>query len=209
MRILVADDDAVARHLLARTLSTWGYEVVSASDGRQAWSILQGESPPPAAILDWIMPGMSGVEVCQHARAAGGAASGTYVIMVTSRSQTADIVAALEAGADDFVSKPFVPEELRARVHVGERIITLQQGLAERIRTLEATLQQVQQLQGLLPICSYCKRVRNDQRYWQQIEEYIGERSRATFSHGICPECREQIVEPELKRLRERLGQVQ
>ena len=209
MRILVADDDPAARHLLSRTLSKWGHEVVAAPDGGQAWSILQDESPPPAAILDWMMPGMSGVEVCQHARAAGGAASGTYLIMLTSRSQTADIVAALEAGADDFVSKPFVPEELRARVQVGERIIALQRSLAERVRTLEATLQQVKQLQGLLPICSYCKRIRNDQRYWQQIEVYIGERSQATFTHGICPECREQIVEPELKRWRERQGQVQ
>ena len=204
MKILVADDDAVARHLLERTLSAWGYEVVAASNGRQAWNVLQGENRPPAAILDWMMPGMSGIEVCQQARAAGGAPSATYLIMVTARSRTVDVVAALDAGADDFVSKPFAPEELRARVQVGERIITLQQSLAERVRTLEATLRQVKQLQGLLPICSYCKRIRNDQRYWQQIEVYIGERSEATFSHGICPECRERIVDPELKKWRER-----
>ncbi len=127
MKILIADDDTMARHLLERTLSTWGYEVVAVSDGSQAWDILQGESPPPAAILDWMMPGMTGIEVCRQARAAGGAAGGTYLIMVTSRDQKADIVEALRAGADDFVTKPFFPEELRARVQAGERIITLQQ----------------------------------------------------------------------------------
>jgi sigma-B regulation protein RsbU (phosphoserine phosphatase) len=204
VKILIADDDRMARRLLESTLSAWGYEVVAAADGRQAWSTLQSESPPPAAILDWTMPGMTGIEVCRQARAAGGATSRTYLVMVTARSRTADIVAALDAGADDFITKPFAPEELRARVQVGERIITLQQSLAERVRTLEAALEQVKQLQGLLPICAYCKRVRNDQRYWQQIELYIAERSQATFSHGICPQCREQRVEPELRKWRER-----
>ena len=91
---------------------------------------------------------------------------------------------------------------------LGERIIALQQSLAERVRTLEAALQQVKQLQGLLPICCYCKRIRNDQRYWEQIEVYVSERSQATFSHGVCPECREQIVTPELQRWRERQAPV-
>ncbi len=208
MKILIADDDTMARHLLERTLSTWGYEVVAVSDGSQAWDILQGESPPPAAILDWMMPGMTGIEVCRQARAAGGAAGGTYLIMVTSRDQKADIVEALRAGADDFVTKPFFPEELRARVQAGERIITLQQSLAERVRTLEAALQQVKRLQGLLPICAYCKRIRNGQSYWQQIEAYIRERSETTFSHSVCPTCREQVVEPELKKWRERSRQI-
>jgi CheY-like chemotaxis protein len=76
VKILIADDDPMTRHLLERSLSAWGYEVVAASDGRQAWNVLQGESPPPAAILDWMMPGMTGIEVCRQARAAGGATSG-------------------------------------------------------------------------------------------------------------------------------------
>jgi phosphoserine phosphatase RsbU/P len=204
VKILIADDDRMTRRLLESTLSGWGYDVVAASDGAQAWKILEDESPPAAAILDWMMPGMTGLEICKQARASSGPAKDAYLIIVTSRAETADIVAALDAGADDFVAKPFAPDELRARIHVGERIITLQRSLAERVRTLEAALQQVKQLQGLLPICAYCKRVRNDQRYWQQIEVYIGEHSQATFSHGICPECDARIVAPELKKWRER-----
>lgn len=207
MRILIADDDRMERHLLQRALSGWGYEVVAAADGCEASRVIESDNPPAAAILDWMMPGMTGIEVCRQARASSGMARGIYLIMVTSRSQTADIVAALNAGADDFVAKPFAPEELRARVQVGERIITLQRSLAERVQTLEAALQQVKQLQGLLPICAYCKRVRNDQCYWQQIESYVAERSQATFSHGICPQCKEQIVDPELAKLRERRAQ--
>jgi phosphoserine phosphatase RsbU/P len=207
VKILIADDDRMQRYILERTLSAWGYEVVTAADGREAWRVIDGDSPPTAAILDWMMPEMTGLEVCQQARASSGSASGIYLIIVTSRNATADIVAAFNAGADDFVAKPFAPEELRARVQVGERIITLQRSLAERVRTLETALQQVKQLHGLLPICAYCKRIRNDQSYWQQIEFYVAERSQATFSHGICPQCKEQIVDPELAMLRERRAQ--
>jgi len=191
MKVLIADDDTMARHLLERTLSAWGYEVVAVPDGSQAWTILQGDTPPPLAILDWMMPGLTGIEVCRHARTAGGAATGAYLIMVTSRDQNADIVAALHAGADDFVTKPFVPEELRARVQVGERIVRLQQALADRVRTLEAALRQVTQLEGLLPICAYCKAIRDDSDYWHRVEEYVSEHADVQFSHGICPKCLE------------------
>jgi len=202
MKILVADDDRIPRLILERALSSWGYDVVTVSDGRQALEVLAADHPPPLAILDWVMPGLTGIEVCRQARAT--AATAPYVIMVTGKRETADVVAVLEAGADDFVSKPFVPEELRARVQVGARIVSLQHRLAERVRSLEASLQHVKQLQGLLPICAYCKRVRNDQSYWQQIEVYIAARSEATFSHGICPDCRGGVVEEQLRKYREK-----
>ena len=98
------------------------------------------------------------------------------------------------------MAKPFDHRELRARLQVGVRMLELQTSLAERVRQLEDALARVKRLQGLLPICSYCKRVRNDQNYWQQVEAYITERSEAAFSHGICPDCYENVVRPELEK---------
>jgi hypothetical protein len=94
-------------------------------------------------------------------------------------------------------------EELRARVKVGARVVTLQQGLAERVRALEDALARVKRLQGPLPICAWCKKVRNDQNYWQQVEGYVAEHSEARFSHSICPECKEKYVTPEIRRRQE------
>ena len=192
MRLLVADDDAVVRRLVQRMLEGWGYEVLAVADGAEAWTILEAADRPEAAILDWMMPGLTGLDVCRRVRERWPEA-GTYLILLTSKDRTEDAVAALEAGADDHVAKPFVPEELRARVRVGERIVTLQRTLGQRVRALEDALQQVKRLQGLLPICAWCKKVRNDQNYWQGVDVYIAERSDARFTHGICPDCRAQV----------------
>lgn len=106
----------------------------------------------------------------------------------------------LDAGADDYIIKPFNREELRARVKVGVRILDLQNNLAGRVSELERAMAGVKQLQGLLPICCYCKKIRDDQNYWQQVEGYISRHSEAQFSHGVCPDCFEKIVKPELAR---------
>jgi hypothetical protein len=99
------------------------------------------------------------------------------------------------------VTKPFNREELRARVQGGARVVELQRSLAERVEELEQALARVKQLQGLLPICSYCKKIRDDRNYWQQVEAYIGEHSEAVFSHGICPDCFDKFVKPELNKV--------
>jgi DNA-binding response OmpR family regulator len=200
MRILIAEDEAVSRRLLQETLRRWGYEVEVAADGSEAWERLLARDAPQLAIVDWMMPCMDGVELCQRVRALDTQLP-PYIVLLTSRSAREDIVAGLEAGADDYVVKPFDDEELRARLHVGARVIRLQMSLADRVRDLEEALSRVKQLQGLLPICSYCKKIRDDRNYWQQVEQYVTDRTEARFTHGICPSCYERHVKPELEDL--------
>jgi DNA-binding response OmpR family regulator len=197
-RILVADDDPLSLRVLQKALERWGHEVAVARDGTEAWQILTRPEAPRMAILDWMMPGMDGPTICQRARAAP-AITATYLILLTARNDYGDIVSGLEAGANDYVVKPFNRAELRARVRVGLRVLELQSKLAERVRDLEAALKQVKQLRGLLPICMYCKKIRNDGDYWQQVETYISDHSEAEFSHGICPECYEKLMKSQLE----------
>lgn len=201
MRILIAEDDVVSRHLLEATLTKWGYEVISTTDGIQAFDALSQPDAPSLAVLDWMMPGMDGAEVCHRARSLG-ADRLLYIILLTAKGRKEDIVQGLTAGADDYIIKPFDRSELKARINVGERILRLQAELAARVKELELALANVKLLQGLLPICCYCKRIRNDQNYWQQVDTYISDHSEAQFTHGICPECRDKIVKPELERLK-------
>jgi len=190
MRVLIADDDAVLRHSLKVHLDRWSYQIEECADGRQAWQTLQGPQPPAVAVIDWNMPGMDGPTICQRLRETPALAP-MYVILLTSNKEQKDVVAGLESGADDYIVKPFDWNELRARLRIGARIVGLQQTLAARVSELQVALANVRQLSGLLPICAYCKRVRDDKDYWQQIEQYVGAHSHAEFSHGICPECLE------------------
>ena len=201
MRILIAEDDVVSRHLLETTLTKWGYEVISTTDGIQAFDALSQPNAPSFAVLDWMMPGMDGAEVCRRARSLGTDRL-LYIILLTAKGRKEDIVQGLTAGADDYIIKPFDRSELKARISVGERILRLQAELAARVKELELALANVKLLQGLLPICCYCKKIRNDQNYWQQVDTYIADHSEAQFTHGICPECRDKIVKPELERLK-------
>ena len=188
MRILIAEDDRVSRAVLEGTLKGWGHEVVIACDGQAAWNLLQQEDAPKLAILDWMMPGMDGVELCRRLRGLQRSEP-TYVILLTARHRKEDIVAGLDSGANDFIAKPFDRSELKARTRVGERVTILQRELADRVRALEAARDQVNQLCGLLPICSYCKSVRDDKNYWQQVDDYLLTHSDVRFTHGICPDC--------------------
>jgi phosphoserine phosphatase RsbU/P len=200
MKILIAEDDPVSSCFLEASLEKWGYEVVVASDGVEAWSAFQVAEPPSMAILDWMMPEIDGVEICRRLRAMQSSTP-VYVIMLTAKSDKEDVVAGLKAGADDYVTKPFNRHELRARIDVGVRMLELQANLSERVRDLEEALARVQQLHGLLPICSYCRKVRDDHNYWQQVENYLAEHSAIEFSHGICPTCFETLIRPEIQKL--------
>jgi two-component system cell cycle response regulator len=134
MRILIADDDAMSRRLLESTLVKLGHEVVAVSDGTQATAALLSDDAPRFAILDWMMPGTDGPSVCREIRKRSGPY--TYIILLTSLNAPADVVNGLESGADDFLSKPFNPGELHARLHSGERVLDLQTGLLEAQRAL-------------------------------------------------------------------------
>ena len=188
MRILIADDDPVLSRLLERTLAARGYEVLLAGDGLSAWELLADADPALLAILDWTMPGLAGPDICRRVQARV-CRPRPYLILLTAHHGKEDLIAGLASGADDYITKPFDREELLARIHVGQRVLELQAGLGQRIRDLEAALTQIKQLQGLLPICMYCKKIRIDPNYWQQVETYIAEHTHARFSHGICPDC--------------------
>jgi len=197
MQILIADDDIVSRAVLERTLARWKYEVVVTCDGAAAWKELEREDAPEIAILDRMMPQMDGLEVCLRVRALQRPKP-TYIILLTSKHQKDDIVEGLDSGANDYVTKPFNCRELRSRVRVAERVTNLQRELADGVQSLETALAEVKQLQGLLPICSYCKSVRDDRNYWQKLKSYISAHTNALLSHGICPTCFQNIIIPEM-----------
>ena len=202
MRILIAEDDPVSHLLLLTHLRKWGHEPVSTTDGVAAWEVLQQPDAPGLAILDWMMPGMDGLEICRRARARPDAPP-LHIILLSARADRRDTVEGLSAGADDYVTKPFHAAELRARVNVGVRIAGLQRDLAARITELQDALASVDRLHGILPVCSYCKKVRaGDAESWQQMEAYVSAHSSVRFNHGVCPSCRESVVQPQLDELR-------
>jgi DNA-binding response OmpR family regulator len=198
--VLIAEDDAVSRRLLEATLESWGYAVRSVDRGDAALSALAEPAGPRLAVLDWVMPGMDGPDVCRSARALEEGDT-LYLLLLTAKHAKTDIVRGLESGADDFVTKPFDHQELRARLAVGCRIIALERRLRQRVADLERAMAEVKQLRDLLPICSYCKRIREGEGYTKSVEAYLAEHSDARFSHGVCPECYEKHVLPGLEGL--------
>ena len=189
VRILIADDEFVSRRVLEATLKRAGHEVIACNDGDEAIrAYLGGDTKPSIAILDWDMPGISGIELCRRLRARSSEAY-IYIIMLTARDSTEDVVEGFDAGADDFVSKPFQAEELTARIRAGERIVKLETSLAKKVAELEAAEGHVEQLQGILPICMHCHKIRNDNAAWEKVETYIATRSHAQFSHCLCSDC--------------------
>jgi DNA-binding response OmpR family regulator len=196
LKILVAEDEAVTRRVIESVLGRLRWDVVTASDGAGAWRILEtfeGKNAPDLMVLDWMMPGLDGIEICRKVRTTPGLDL-MYIIILTQRIEKEDMAMAFAAGANDYIAKPFHPVELESRVRVGERMIRLQQSLATRIEELESALAEVKRLQGLIPICSYCKKVRNEENYWQQVEAYITSHSDLELSHSVCPDCLERVM---------------
>ena len=196
MKILIADDSRTVLGVLHTAMEKWGYEVVEAPDGREALRILLGKDAPRLAVLDWVMPGLTGPEVCRRIREFE-TESPPYLILLTVMGESRDVVAGFAAGADDYLAKPFDSDELRARVHVGFRVLKMQERLRHQVTELQEALDNVQRLEGMLPICSYCKKIRDDHDYWQQVETYMSKHAGVQFTHGICPDCIGKALKPQ------------
>ncbi|MDD2236169.1 MAG: response regulator [Kiritimatiellae bacterium] len=187
MKILIAEDNLFSRRMLRTILQNAGYTVVEAADGQQAWAELQNPEPPRLVILDWMMPGLNGLELCQRiAEKDRDNPVPAYLIMLTSRTDMEDVVQALQSGAHDYITKPFDNEELKARVAIGRRIIELQLALEERLQASSAPNPHA----PLLPICSVCKKIRNKGN-WVDVEDYMKKHFGVSFSHSLCPACLE------------------
>lgn len=185
MKILVAEDDSIARLVLESALRKLGHETVSAANGDEAWALFC-TAPVRVIVSDWMMPGTDGLELCQRVRARK--TDYVYFILLTNLAANAENQhAAVEAGVDDFLSKPVDPQELWMRLRVAERILQF---------TTE-----VRQLESFLPICGYCKKIRDDSNYWQQVESYFKQKQGTQFSHSVCPDCMEKVVRPQLAAL--------
>jgi DNA-binding response OmpR family regulator len=203
VRVLIAEDDNTSRSMLSAILRKIGFEVVEAIDGAEALAALQQPDAPRLAIVDRLMPGMDGLEVIRRIRALQ-TVQAPYFILLTSLGAKSDIVDGLDAGANDYLSKPYDPGELRARIEVGQRLIEMQDELlesrmllADKVQELHKALEELKTLNGIIPICAHCKKIRTDDGYWQQVEVYVRNHSDAEFSHGICPECTKTLY-PEL-----------
>jgi phosphoserine phosphatase RsbU/P len=194
VHILIADDDPVSRTLLVRTLEQWGHEVEVVGEGLEAYRRLLDANGPTLAILDWSMPGLEGPDVCRQIRGASLRLQ-PYLVMLTARHTPEDLAEALEAGADDFLSKPFDRVELQARLHAGVRIVNLQRALTDRIQELEESRQRELHLRTLMPICSYCKKILGDKKAWEPIDQYLSEHG-YRFTHAVCPTCLDAVAGP-------------
>jgi len=187
LKILTVEDDLVARKILVQALHRLGYETAEAADGEEALRIIEQE-PVRAIVSDWLMPGIDGLELCRRIRTRVNSEYAYFILLTSREADPANQREAIEAGVDDFLTKPLDLQELWMRLRVAERILKF--------------TTQVRQLEAFLPICSYCKKVRDDHNYWQQIEAYINERTGSEFSHSICPDCYQRVIIPELDKLR-------
>lgn len=171
-----------------RSLEKLGHEVTEAHGGEEAWTIWQRDRQR-IVVSDWQMPGLDGLSLCRRFRAQQYQ-DYIYFILITSATDSGqNRRIAAEAGVDDFLTKPIDMAKLWMRLRVAERILKY--------------TTQVHQLEEMMPMCSYCKKIRDDKNYWQQIESYINERTGTEISHSVCPDCYRRVVVPELERLKE------
>lgn len=191
MNILIAEDEMVSRRLLEKYLTDNGHKVTAVSGGSEAWRIFLREKTR-VIISDWRMPDLSGLDLCRRIRATNRE-DYTYFILLSGVSRTREnFMQAAQAGVDDFLSKPLNHDEIWMRLRVAERILSYNR--------------QIQELESILPICAYCKKIRDDGDYWEQLETYMTEHAGLDFSHSICPECYDKHVKPELAEIQKSNG---
>ena len=189
--VLAIDDDAATRRALGGIITAAGFRPVLVDALEAAATLLTGDDPPRVALIDWLLPDGSGIDLIRRVREASRVRP--YLIMVTIKADTADIVTGLDAGADDYISKPVKPAEVQARIRAGFRMIALQTELSARVAALEEANSRVRQLEGLLPICMYCRRIRDERESWLSLEEYVTAHAEVRFSHGCCPRCYREL----------------
>ena len=193
--VLIADDDLISRTILEEILTKLNFKIVSCINGTEVWNMIEKEMAPDLLLLDWNMPGMTGIEICEQLHQlyqTKQALKQKYIILITARDTEYDVIHGLDKGANDYITKPFNRGVLVSRIKLGLRTLDLQERLGQKIIELQKSNNEVQTLQGLLPICSYCKKIRTDENYWHKFEDYISSHSEIKFSHGICPECYEK-----------------
>jgi len=173
-RVLVAEDDHVSSKVLGALLLRLGYEVVTAHDGDEAWELFEAE-PTRVIVSDWMMPGTDGLALCEKVRDRADLPYTYFILLTANRTTPENYTLATDAGVDDFLTKPIDREALQMRLRVAERILRF---------TAE-----IRQLKELIPMCVYCRKVRDEKDYWEQVETYIQKQTGSRFSHGACPEC--------------------
>jgi CheY-like chemotaxis protein len=189
--ILVVDDIPKNLEVIGNILSLEDYQISIAGDGQRAWNIIQRISPD-LILLDIMMPNIDGYTLCRRIKTLEDKKD-IPVIFITAKTETEDLVKGFESGAVDYITKPFNAAELSARVRTHIALYRAKKRNEFLIEELQTALAQVKKLSGLLPICSCCKKIRDDAGYWSQVEAYISAHMDVRFSHGICPSCvREQ-----------------
>jgi phosphoserine phosphatase RsbU/P len=187
MRILIADDDFTSRTVLTGLLKQSGHEAVVTVNGMEAWMAMQRPDAPRLAILDWMMLEMDGLQLVRRVCTLQTDRP-YYIVMLTVKSEKADIIAGLESGANDYLAKSFDPSELRTRVEVGWRMVEMQAPLADKVKEPRQALDQSKTMCGIVSICINCKKIREESGYWNQVGINVSNHTEAEFRHGICSE---------------------
>ena len=189
MKILIAEDEYTTRLMVQVCLENWGYSIESVEDGKTAWDIINQKNPPQIAVLDWEMPGISGIDLCRKIKSLDRS-SPIHVILLTARDSKNDISQGFEAGADDYITKPFNDDELGARIRVAERIVTIQSSLNSSLEELREALDMVQSFEEPVAVCRKCKKIGAFDGSWRTPEKLLEYPVDPRFIQLDCPSCK-------------------
>lgn len=188
IKILIVDDDPDVLFATTRIMKAEGYQVLNASSGDECKAMAE-EYHPDLILLDVVLLDMDGSELCNELKSNPILKDVFIILMSGMKTSSSDQAGGLDSGADGYITRPISNRELKARVNAMVRILNVERERDRLICELQEALSQVKQLSGLLPICSHCKKVRDDMGYWNQIDVYIEEHSNVDISHSVCPEC--------------------
>ncbi|HIJ40448.1 MAG TPA: response regulator [Deltaproteobacteria bacterium] len=192
IKLLVVDDDPDVLFATSRIVKSAGYEVFEASTGAECLEAAK-KIRPDLILLDVVLPDVNGPQLCKQIKS-DPALKATFIVLISgSKTSSLEQADGLDEGADGYIARPISNRELKARVNAMVRILLAERERDDLIVQLKDAMAKVKQLSGFLPICSHCKKIRDDKGYWNQIEAYIGAHSEADFSHGICPDCAKKL----------------